>query len=171
MELLSDATKIDEEHKKFLKRLDDSRHALFLMAAWLHKQGYTVTIPAIRYAPEHKDFLQYVDSGDLILTKEDGTQSVIEVKHLKKTDFTNENDWPHPTVIVSNVHTVNRNRGKVKRYVLLNKAMTHIVIINADQIDKWEIRNIFASNTQKFEYFYTCKTSDCKFRSIVEDKE
>jgi len=140
------------------------------MAAWLHKKGRTVTIPAIRYAPEHKDFLQYVDGGDLIITKEDGTEAVIEVKHLKKTDFTGAHDWPHPIVIVSNIHTVDRNRGRVKTYVLMNRAMTHIATVRADDIDKWQIKKIFASNTQKVESFYTCSPSDCRFQSLIEEK-
>jgi hypothetical protein len=167
---LSDETQIIDSHEKFLKSLDKSRQSLFVIAAWLHKKGYTVTIPAIRYAPEHKDFPQYVDGGDMILTKEDGTQSVIEVKHLRNTDFTGLHDWPHPAVIVSNIHTVNRNRGRIKTYVIMNRAMTHIATIRADDIDKWQIKKIFASNTQKVESFYTCSPSDCRFQSLIEEK-
>ena len=170
MEPLSDETQITEPHKRFLKRLDDSRPATFTVAAWLHKKGKTVTIPAIRYAPEHKDFLQYVDSGDIIITEEGGEQSIVEVKHLRKTDFTSAEDFPHPSVIISNVYTVERNRGRIRAYMILNRLMTHMIIVRGKDIDKWEKRNVFASNTQKVEALYTCHPKDCKFISIEEQK-
>jgi hypothetical protein len=170
MEPLSDETQRAESHQRFLKRLDGSRPALFKVAEWLHRKGKTVTIPAIRYSPEHREFLKYVDKGDIIITNDDGSQSIVEVKHFKQTKFTCAEDFPHPSVIVSNIYTVQRNRGHISAYLILNKDMTHMIIVKGSKIDEWEIRDIYASNTQKFEKYYTCHPKDCKFISIEEQK-
>ena len=165
MEPLSDDTQKMDRHNAFLRRLYGSSFGVFVVAAWMHRLKRTVKIYPIDAAPFGEDPNKYVDKGDLLVTDEKGENSLLEVKHIQ-TSFTCQEDWPHPFVIVSNVGSVDRNRGSVKAYVILNKEATHVAIIPASDIDSWEKRDIMSSNTQKVEAFYTCKPSSCVFKFI-----
>lgn len=142
-------------HDGFVKRLQGSRAAVFRVAEWLHKHGMTVTVPAIVAAPRNADITDYYDTGDIEVSCPKRGDFKIEVKHLQ-TDFTSCGDWPYKNTIVSNQGTIDRNDGQIKAYVLVNRLMTHALVVNSDTKDHWEIKAIYASNTQKYENFYQC---------------
>lgn len=151
----------------FVNRLQKSRAAMFRVAEWLHLQGVSVTIPAIKVVPEGEDNEPYYDSGDIHCECPKRGSFIVEVKHLT-TDFTGKHDWPHKETIVSNVGTVDRNWGKIKAYILVNKSMTHAIFVNGDTSEKWTKRQIFAKNTNKTEWFYVCPIDFVSFKKITE---
>ena len=152
-----------QAHERFLKRLDGSRPATFRVAEWLHKAGYSINIPAIRYRKFEDKIEDFVDSGDIFVEK-DGEKYRVEVKH-SGYDFTCAKDWPFPTMFVSNKAAVERNTD-VSCYIIINQPMTHLALIWKKTKEHWFVKPAFAKNTQKTEYFYTCPIDNVDFRSI-----
>lgn len=153
-----------DQHTKFLSRLDKSRAAVFKVAEYLSKAGFTVTIPAIKFAPTAKDHKDYVDEGDIIAVRGVDRHKV-EVKHID-TDFKDLATWPHPVVFVSNVGTVDRAGDTVSAYVIVNKPMTHIGIIWTTTKPKWSIKDVYAKNTGNMERNYCCSPDLVDFREL-----
>jgi hypothetical protein len=150
----------------FLKRLNESRPATFRVAEWIHRgdartPSRTVIIPAIR--PELGP-----DKGDIWVEDLDGFTKIVEVKHRAKLPFTCVDDYPFPTIIVSNVGSVKRNWGHVLAYVVVNSTMTYAAVLGWDNHKHWFEEDIFASNSNKMERFFMCPKEHATFVRLVE---
>ena len=155
-------------YEGFVSRLQKSRASMFRVGQWLHLHGMSIYIPAIRVAPKDGNNEEYFDECDIQVECPKRGRFKIEVKHIN-TNFTGKDDWPHgKTTIVSNQGTIERNWGKIRAYILVNKNMTHAMIIRGDTCDKWEKKTIFATNTNKDEVFYVCLLEHVSFVKIVE---
>jgi hypothetical protein len=152
------------QHQRFLQRLDNSRASIFLVAEWLHKRGYSVSIPAIRYAPKASEQLDYVDEGDIIIER-DGVKSLVEVKHIQK-HFTCREDWPFPRVYMANLAASERFAGKTVSYFIVNNDMTHMGIIYNHTKEHWYPHKTNATNTGNVEIFMSCPPEHVEFRKI-----
>ena len=164
---------MSENHDAFVNRLKSSRAAVFRVAEWIHRgdnygQGRSVYIPAIRICPPNENPADYFDDGDLFVNDGEKGRLKLEVKHKQKLKFTNHNDYPFKDVFVSNEATVKRNWGTVEAYIIVNDEMTHAIIIPSDTKDKWVIREVVASNTQRLERYYVCPLELVSFRKISE---
>jgi hypothetical protein len=160
----------EERHERFIKRLDASRPSTFRVAEWLHKKGWSVQIPSIRYAPFEDDPMEYVDEGDLFIER-NGIQSRIDVKH-SGVQFTDRASWPikyNGIMLVSNKAAVDRANGKSLAYIIVNPPMTHMAIIWQKTREHWVEKEFFASNTQKKENFYACPIEHVDFRNFAND--
>ena len=153
-----------DQHSKFLERLDKSRGPVFWVAEYLHKAGFTVTVPATRYAPTAKDHPDYVDNGDIIAVKGNETHK-IEVKRIFR-EFKDLASWPFPVVFISNVATVDRANNSVTAYVVLNGDMTHMAVIWAKKKDNWKKIQRVARNTNNPEWYYCCDPKQVDFREL-----
>jgi len=151
----------------FTDRLNKSRPAMFRVAEWIHRKGRSVYIPAIIAAPKGSDWKDYVDDGDLFVDDDVKGRLKVEVKHVN-IDFTGPKNWPYPSVIVSGKGTIERNMGTVETYIIVNKQMTHAMIVLGETTKHWYIKRMFAKNTQKEEDFYLCPMEHVIFTKIVE---
>jgi len=158
-----------DRHDKFIRRLDSSRPSVFRVAEWLHRKGYDIGIPAIKYCPPGGKPEDFFDTGDLF-TRKDGKKYRFEVKH-SSFNFTSAKDWPvkEKTMLVSNKSAVERENGKATAFVIVNKPMTHVAIIWRHTRKHWFPDRKFAKNTQKWEDFYSIKTEHVDFRSMSDD--
>jgi len=155
------------QHQKFLERLDASRPSIFRVAEWLHKRGYSVSIPAIQYAPTAKEHLKYVDHGDIVIEK-NGKKGLVEVKHMIKRNFTCAADHKRDDILLSNVNAVKRLINRVTAYVIVNQTMTHVAVIYSNTKEHWFEKKVFAKNTQNYEMFMACPIKFVEFRCINE---
>jgi len=155
-----------DQHVGFLKRLDSSRPAVFKVAEWLHRRGFTVKVPSTMYAPDATEHTKYVDDGDILIKKPtDENWLRVEVKQIN-TDFDCRDNWPFPVVLVSNKKSVDRAMPVPVSYVIVNKLMTHAGIIYTKTKEKWSEKNILAKNTNNIETFYVCDPSIVKFLDL-----
>jgi hypothetical protein len=164
---------VSENYDAFVDRLKSSRTAVFRVAEWVHRgdmysDGRSVYIPAIRICPPDGDPADYFDNGDLFVNDGEKGRLKLEVKHRQKLNFTNRFDYPFKDVFVSNINTVDRNWGTVEAYIVVNSEMTHAIIIPSHTKDKWFVREVLASNTQKLERYYVCPLNIVSFRQISE---
>jgi hypothetical protein len=156
-----------DRHEGFTKRLDASRSSTFRVAEWLHKKGFSVTIPAIRFAPLGANPLDYVDEGDLFI-ESGGKKHRIDVKH-RGTEFTDADSWPQKLkgkMIVSNKIAVDRANGESKAYIIVSQPMTHIAIIWNTTREHWVAEELFSRNIQQLEWFYLCPIEHVDFRDL-----
>jgi hypothetical protein len=157
----------EETHEWFLQRLKESSTAVFCIARWLYSKGWSVTIPATKYAPHGVDVMDYVDNGDLYIQR-DGEQERIDIKHLS-TDFTCANDWPYDVAIVSSKYPVERADPQPKAYIFVNPSMTHVGIIWNKTREHWFPKDIPNKITKKMETFYVCPVNLVDFRELTND--
>lgn len=156
----------DDQHSRFLKRLDDSREAVFIVAEWLHKKGFTVKIPGISYAKVAADHMQHVDDGDLFIKRsKDQDWMRVEVKQMR---FDFENKWPYPIFFVAGKKSIDRADPFPVAYVIVSKSLTHAGIVYGNTRHKWFEHKTIASNTGNVEMFYACENSNVKFVNLTE---
>jgi len=154
---------MSEQHDKFLKRLDESRAAVFRVSEWMHRKGFTVTIPSISYAPDAGQHMDHVDEGDIFITK-NGQEKVgrVEVKHID-TDFDCRGNWPYKVMFIASKISVDRADPEPLFYIIVNRAMTHGGMISLSTKDKWIIDTGPRKNTGNVETSYAIDPDLVKF--------
>jgi hypothetical protein len=161
---------MDDFYSGFKSRFHGSRQAMFRVAEWLHSFGYYVAIPPMYLHQPGENPMDYVDSGDLFITRDDKPRQRIEVKGLS-TRFTDAMDWPYDSTLVSNKAAVDRADGEVSAYILVSSTMDHIIIIRADTKEHWFVRELTPRTTGKPEQFYSCPLEHVIFKDISRKKE
>ena len=155
---------MSEQHQEFLKRVDNSRPAVFKIAEYLHRSGYSVFIPAYKYAPTASEHMAYVDNGDIII--EGKNNGRVEVKHMKKNMFTYHKDFPFKRAIVASKKSIDRASPTPLAYIFVNSVMTHIGIIHWNTKPHWFVENLLMPNTGNFEEMYLCPLEHVIFSKL-----
>jgi len=154
----------------FVKRLEQSRPAMFRVAEWFHEKDYYIAIPPIKIAGPNDDPKYFFDGGDLFVTKEGEPRKRVEVKGLS-TKFTSAEDWPHKDPFVSNKNAVDRADGDVSAYICLSSTKNHIMIIPYSTREHWYVVKRTPKTTRKEEDFYCCPLQHVTFKDITRKKE
>lgn len=161
---------MDDFYAGFKSRFHRSRPAVFRVAEWLHEFGCYVAIPPMYLHEKGENPLDYVDSGDLFITREDKPRQRIEVKGLN-TKFSDAASWPYPNALVSNKAAVDRANGEVDAYILVSSDMDNIAIIKAETRQHWFVRELIPKTTNRLEQFYACPLEHVIFKDITRKKE
>ena len=122
--------------KDFVTALEGSQESIYatqrLMAQI--KKGASVVIPAIEVRPKYEDRKEFTDSADLYYL------APIEVKQ-RDIEFTDENDYPYPTVYIDTLKAYARKKTATYAYVIWNKQLTHAIWINVTATwEHWQKR-------------------------------
>jgi hypothetical protein len=165
MDLWLGEIQMSDFYSGFKGRLIGSRPALFRVAEWLHSRGYYIAIPPIKIYKPGENPMDYVDDGDLFITKDDGPRKRIEVKGLS-TQFTGPMDWPYDSTLVSNKAAVDRGAGDVDAYILVSADMDHIMVIYSKTKEHWFTKTLTPKTTGKPEEFYSCPLEHVIFTKI-----
>jgi hypothetical protein len=169
MDLWLGEIQMNDFYTGFSRRFHGSRPAVFRVAEWLHEYNYYIAIPPQKIYKRGENPMDYVDSGDVFITKDDDPRQRIEVKGIN-TQFTNAMDWPYPTVLVSNKAAVDRANGEVEAYIIVSSDMNHIIIIKAETKEHWVVTDLTPKTTGKLETFYACPLEHVIFRDITRKK-
>ena len=159
---------MNDSYDGFVKRLSNSSPAVFRVAEWIHRGGRSVYIPSIRICPPDGNPKDYFDEGDIYVDDEVKGRIKIEVKHLPNRNFTDKHNWEFSDVIVSNKNTIRRNMGQIEAYIIVNAPMTHAIVIPWATVKYWYEKDIYASNTKKYETFLVCPLQNVVFKKITE---
>jgi hypothetical protein len=154
---------MSDQHARFLERVKASAHAVFVIGRLQHLNGWTVEIPGVRLAPTAKDAPMFVDKGDLFLVK----RTRLDVKH-RDIDFTGREDFPYPTMFVSNVAAVDRAHD-VEAYITVSRDFSCRAIITKETRPHWIKVDCLASNTGNIETNYACPIEHVIFKAIPPD--
>jgi|TARA_R110000744_G_C18997452_1_gene521367 hypothetical protein len=156
---------MNSNHSKFLKHLDNSSEAVFIVAKYLYLKGLDVRINALKKAKKHSDWKKYKDDGDLFIFNKNKSYR-IEVKGLS-CDFTNKNDWSFKDFIVCAKHSFDNSNPKPYAYFILNKKRTHCAIVKEKTSGIWNIVQRKDNRYQNIvQEFYTCDLSKIEWISF-----
>lgn len=136
-------------YEEFIRRLDNSRPSTFLMAQYLHKRGWDVTVPAFIYPPPDSNWEDNVDNGDVFIEKINNGPHRVDVKHVT-LDFTCLDDFPHRNMFVADIRAIRRADPFPIAYMIVNNKSTHIGIVWSKTKHHWSPREVWASNTEKW---------------------
>jgi len=146
-------------HAAFNERLDDSHPAVERIADWMSSLGKPVKIQPTKKADNFLDAQRLRDDGDIKILS---TGEMIEVKH-QTTVWTDEKSYPYSSIIVSNKNSVDKNRGNVVVYIILNKDMTHAAMVPFATSEHWFLKKKKPGNTGVYEMFYLCPLEYVQF--------
>lgn len=152
----------------FHRRLENSRFSTFLIAKYLHKRGFSVTVSAFDYRPHGSDWEDHTDDGDLYVWQGTGPKLRIDVKHIS-TDFTGQEDFPHDRMFISDIRAIRRANPHPEAYVILNRAATHMGIVWWRTQRHWLEVSVHASNTDKGITVMACPPEYVDFRKVDVD--
>ena len=152
---------MSDQHRRFLERLAASSEAVFAVAKWLNRQGKTVQIPHISFAPTAADADLHVDDGDLFVIE----RKRVEVKRLG-VDFTGRDDWPFKEAFVSNKAAVDRSFENVSAWIFVSSDLLHAAVVTPSTREHWYLKKTMAKNTGNEEEFYACPLEHVTFRKI-----
>lgn len=121
----------NNNHSRFLRHLDDSADAVWLVSRFLSRRGYGVTIPPTSRAVAHNEWEACADNGDILITQR------VEVKRLG-VDFTCREDWPfRDKFIVCAKHSFDRATQKPFAYIILSANMVNASAVFSSDSRCW----------------------------------
>ena len=130
----------DENHKRFIKHLDESQSAVDYAKKYLESLGYEVRDkPETKKTPSYEERMKYVDDGDLYYYK-DGDWRRVEVKHVS-ADFESAEDWPYKMFFVMAKHAWDKADPKPDILISFNRDYTHIATVYGNTSDKWYLQS------------------------------
>jgi hypothetical protein len=143
---------------KFMSNLDRSHDAVWQVARWLVSRGNKVTVNTTSKAKSADELQYYTDEGDLYINQR------IEVKGLG-ADFTCAEDWAFgENFMVCAKHSYDRSNPKPYSYIYLNKARTHIAILDTKTYSQWTVKKFKDRRYENMvQDFYICPTKLLKF--------
>ena len=142
---------------RFKKNLMNSQEAVWDVARWLQSRGNAVTVNPTFVAPDHSQWKDYADNGDLFITQR------IEVKH-RGVDFTCADDWPYSDFMVCAKHAWDRALQKPYAFIYLNKSKTHVAIVKGETHKTWTHEKRTDSRYDRMtQEFYFCDVSHVAF--------
>lgn len=129
-----------EAWDNYTTMLKKSSKAVWAVAQYIHSKGVTVTVPAVFIAPSKEHYNSYIDQGDIIIHR-DNSKETIEVKH-QSWDWTRHEDIPWDEIIVCARKSYDRHTQKPSAYFLVNKQLTHALVIPTSTHDQWTTKVI-----------------------------
>lgn len=156
-------------HEEFGEALEESRGPVFAVAEWLHRQEYDIFIPKIVLKPKYAKAIDYVDDGDIHMTK-DGVTYKVNVKGHPNLNFTGET-WPYKNVFVASTRFVDLKGDDMNYYMSLSADGKCICVINTKRTKHaWYVVSYYDKRSRKQEEVYACPVELVKFFAVEEDE-
>lgn len=156
-------------HEEFGEALEYSRGPVFAVAKWLHKQQYDIFIPKIVLKPKYAKSEDYVDDGDIHMTK-NGVTYKINVKGHADKIFT-PTTWPHNNVFAASTRFVDLKGDDINYYMSLSADGKCISVINTIRTrHTWYVVSYYDKRSRKQEEVYACPVELVKFFAVEEDE-
>lgn len=154
-----------DNYPHFVKRLKASHHSVFVVAEWLSAGGYDVRVPAIKIRRHDQAIEDFVDEGDIFISKDGGPERRVEVKAPNKS-FTSPEDFGRNQVFLANKAAMERIGDNLAAFVIVSASHTHCICVNAETRPHWYEVNTTPKNTGKPETFYACPMDLVQFRKM-----
>jgi hypothetical protein len=123
----------EENHRIFLRSLDESGSAVWRVARWIHSQGMHVKINAAGRAPRREDWRDFSDCGDLEVCLR------VEVKQLSR-EFRDRETWPFgDKFIACSKGSWDRAFPKPWVYIYLSADGIHYAKLSGATRDRWTV--------------------------------
>jgi|2_EtaG_2_1085320.scaffolds.fasta_scaffold120685_2 hypothetical protein len=148
--------------EEFIKALRDSHGAVAVVAEYLRKKAYQVTLMPNEEREDYKDRMAFVDNGDLLLGMP------VEVKQDCKNAFSGPDDYPFPAVIVMSKHAWDNKKPKPLFVARVDKDLKCAVITRKETSRHWVVGPITDGRDGQTQQTYMCPIKHCKFINLKE---
>jgi len=139
----------DENWKRYKSHISKSSSAVWAVAKYIHSLDISVTVNKTEVAPSKEEYYDYVDDGDIIAHTSSGDK-IIEVKNVS-LEFESHEDFIYDTFIVCAKRAFDRHETKPYAYFLVNKNMTHAMIVKSETKDSWQVKELKDHRYQNWE--------------------
>jgi len=154
------------EDRPFVSRLIASRHSMFVVGEWLHRQFYSVEIPAFRIAPSVEEHAEYLDDGDVFAFVHSSVRHRYEVRRLKVC-FTSRLNWPFgDRIFVDRKDKVDRANGGVVAYVTVSNDYRALAVIPRNSSKHWRVVEVDNTLQKRTEESYSCPLEHAYFELL-----
>lgn len=120
-------------HEKFIEHLESSQATVWNVAMWLQSIGYAVTVNPMQKAPNHENWKDYADKGDIVI------QQRVEVKQISRV-FSGLADWPFgKKFIVCAKHSFDRAKPKPFAYIIVSADGMSYALVSASTAERWTV--------------------------------
>lgn len=145
---------------KFKKHLAQSHSAVWKVAQYLSSKGNPVTVPPTFVTPNHKDWKEYADDGDIYMGQR------IEVKR-RGFSFSSKESWPYKTFMVCAKHSFDNAKPKPYAYFVLSKEGNNSAVVMASTQKSWIVDRVKDKRYDNMvQDVYLCPLNLVKFISL-----
>lgn len=161
------AEELREKDPDFVKHLKASEPSRYLVQRMFLHRGWHVWKPVLRIRKKEEDRFYYQDNRDLIIWKpDDGIKYRLEVKQALPFDFTCEDDYPHPAILLEQTNHTARHKELPLFYITVNRKFTHMAAVNRDTKDSWFVKKYKNRINKTEEEGYFCPKELATFFEI-----
>ena len=153
-------------HRKFAKFLVKSIDPQFVVARWLHCQGYGVSIKGLNFADKASSADSFSDGGDIRIK-----EGIIDVKHLTNVAFTSEKDFPYPVATAGFKPSIDKLLPDLYAAIFVSKDLGHGYIVLADTREHWTVRDVKDAVTGRMKPSYFVGLPYCRFIDLLSIPE
>ena len=154
-----------ENHKRFIKHLDESKPSIGVAKKHLESQGFEVREKETKKTPSYEERMKYLDDGDLEYYK-DGEWRRVEVKHSSR-NFTSAENWPFRNMFVCAIHSWDKVDPKPDVFLILSKDMNNVAEITGDTNNQWFLTSFTDKRYVNYrQTAYACPLDLIKFSTI-----
>lgn len=142
----------------FISTLRESHGIVLMVAEWLRKQKYQVTLLPNEERPSFEQRMDFVDDYDLFLNMP------IEVKQTKLVSFPNgATDWPFKMVNVMASHAWKKKNPKPLFVIVVSKDLKNGALIHKDTEKFWIEESQTDRRTGMTQNVLKCPKDKCKW--------
>jgi hypothetical protein len=132
-------------NQAYIENVKAARGAEHLAAQWFRNRGDSAIVLKKKIAKDQSEYLDCLDHGDLmVVMRSFGSTNarIMGVKHRIKLDFTCEEDFPYPDIIVCSVNSWIHSDPKPRGFLNINKAKTHLCMVWSSTWNVWTKKTV-----------------------------
>jgi len=149
-------------HKRFAKFLVNSVTPQFVVARWLHCQGFDVSVKGLQIANDAADPV-YTDGGDITVSG----KGVVDVKHLANVTFRSADDFPYAHATAGFKPSIDKLLPDLYAGIFVSVDLEAAYIVKAETQPHWFVRDVVDAVTNKTKPSYFIGLEHCRFIDLL----
>ena len=149
-------------HRRFAKYLIESVTPQFVVARWLHCQGFDVSVKGLQIANDAADPV-YTDGGDITVSG----KGVVDVKHLSNVMFRSADDFPYAIATAGFKPSIDKLLPDLYAGIFVSVDCEAAYIVKAETQPHWFVRDVVDAVTNKTKPSYFIGLEHCRFIDLL----
>ena len=149
-------------HKRFVKFLVNSVTPQFVVARWLHCQGFDVSVKGLQIANDAADPV-YTDGGDITVAG----KGLVDVKHLANVTFRSADDFPYAHATAGFKPSIDKLLPDLYAGIFVSVDLEAAYIVKAETQPHWFVRDVVDAVTNKTKPSYFIGLEHCRFIDLL----
>jgi len=155
-------TKWSPTHRRFTKYLVESVTPQFVVARWLHFQGFDVSVKGLQIADDAADPV-YTDGGDITVSG----KGVVDVKHLASVMFRSADDFPYAYATAGFKPSIDKLLPDLYAGIFVSVDCEAAYIVKTSTRRHWFVRDVVDAVTDKTKKSYFIELKYVNFVDLL----